>query len=325
MVAVTGANGLLGNYLTKELVAHGQAVRAIVRPNAELQLLQSIQNKIEMAEADVLDMPALLKSLAGAHTVVHAAGLVSFHPGNRDKLFQVNLQGTRNVVNACLRLGIPKLVHVSSVAALGRTKKSTQVNEESKWSVSSINTHYAASKYEAEIEVFRGMEEGLEVSIVNPSVILAPLKNGRSSAQLFSYVKKERWFYGDGHINYVDVRDVASVIAKLVAEKWNGERFIVSSGSIELENLLGEIAQRLGKRKPFIKVPARLAYLAAIVEEWKARATGKEPLLSRQSVKLLKENFFFDNRKAVEKLGFRFKTLSETLDWCCRELADKGE
>jgi nucleoside-diphosphate-sugar epimerase len=320
MIAITGANGLLGNYVTKELVGIGHSVRAIIRNNASMDSLHPVQHLIEKAEADILDMPALLEALAGAKVVVHVAGLVSFHPANRNRLFQVNLQGTRNVVNACLRQGIPKLIHISSVAALGRAKKNLLVNEESKWTISSTNTHYAASKYEAEIEVFRGMEEGLEVSIVNPSVILAPLKNGRSSAQLFSYVAKEQWFYGDGNINYVDVRDVSKVIATLVRENWNGERFIVNAGSTPLINLLGEIALRLEKNKPFIRVPAGLAYLAALAEEWRSLATGKEPLLTRQSVKLLKENFYFDNNKVIEKLGFRFKTLSETLDWCCQEL-----
>jgi dihydroflavonol-4-reductase len=110
------------------------------------------------------------------------------------------------------------------------------------------------------------------------------------------------------------------VIATLVRENWNGERFIVNAGSTPLINLLGEIALRLEKNKPFIRVPAGLAYLAALAEEWRSLATGKEPLLTRQSVKLLKENFYFDNNKVIEKLGFRFKTLSETLDWCCQEL-----
>jgi dihydroflavonol-4-reductase len=319
MIAITGANGLLGNYITRLMVDEEQPVCALVRRGSNLELLKPIKEKLEFREADVVDLPSLLTALNGVQTVVHVAGMVSFNPRYRDKLFKVNVEGTRNVVNACLKLGVRKLVHISSVAALGRTKNSPEVNEESKWVVSQFNTHYAASKYEAELEVFRGMEEGLQVSFVNPSVILAPVRSGQSSAQLFTYVDRELGFYGDGNVNYVDVRDVAWITKKLIREDWNGEKFIASGGVISLKELLHQIAHRLGRKKPGIRIPASLAMVAAWVDEQRSGWMRTEPLLTRQSVKILQENFNFHNTKAIQKLGIQFKTLDDTLGWCCTQ------
>ena len=303
----------MGRYLVQRFADAGLPVRAVVRTHAGLP------PGTEWQAANVLDLPGLLTAFENAQVVVHAAGMVSFNPRHRQALFDTNVEGTRNVVNACLKLGVPRLIHISSVAALGRTKEMKHVDEQSKWVASSLNTHYGESKYKAELEVFRGMEEGLHVSIVNPSVVLAPEKSGRSSAQLFTYAAKEWPFYGEGIMNYVDVRDVAELVYQLYQQDWNGERFIASAGAVPLFNIMSQISEKLGKKKPHLRVPATLAASAAWAEELRARLTGQEPLLTRQSVKILKESVFFDNRKASEKLGITFKKLEETLDWSCAE------
>lgn len=318
---ITGANGLLGSFITRELIAQGEDVVAGVRAQSDLSLLADVKSKVNFAEADVLDMPQLQAAFAGADTVIHAAGFVSFNPRKRDQLFQVNVEGTRNVVNTCLALGVRKLIHISSVAALGRTKGVKKISEESKWTSSPHNTRYAESKYESELEVFRGMEEGLVVSILNPSVILAPIKTGQSSSQLFTYLNQERIFYGDGVINYVDVRDVARMAHTLTRGNWQGERFIASAGASSMKELFDQAATRMGKRKPWVKVGTRVSKLAAIIEEMRARMLGKEPLLTRESVKILEEEFFFDNQKAQRELEMSFRSLEETLDWCAAEFA----
>lgn len=322
MIAITGANGLLGSYAVRKFKQENLPLRAVMRSTANVDLLKGLQ--LDVREADVLDMPSLLSAFEGATTVVHAAGFVSFNPRKRDLLHKVNVEGTANVVNACLKLGIPKLVHVSSVAALGRTKDNAHVSEESKWIPSTNNTHYAESKYLAELEIFRGMEEGLDVSLVNPSVVLAPAKSGQSSAQLFTYVAQERMFYGEGVINYVDVRDVASILVKLTQQRHTGERFIASAGAVPLKELLQQIAALLGKRKPTIKVPAGWAKVAALLEEARAALLGREPMLSRESVKILEETHYFRNEKVKSRLGIEFCSLEKSLQWCCHELNISG-
>jgi len=320
MIAVTGANGLLGSFITKELLAHHPQVQAIVRPEADLQLLQSVNEKLTFQQADVTDLPSLHQALAGADTVVHVAGVVSFNRAHRERIYQVNVEGTRNVIDCCLKLGVKNVIHVSSVAALGRSKESKHVDETSRWVASHLNTDYAESKHLAELEVYRGMEEGLQVSMVNPSVILAPVHSGQSSAQLFSYVAKGWPFYGDGTMNFVDVRDVAHLVARLVQQPRNGERYIANAGAASLKQILDGIATRLNKSKPYLRIPGGWVAVAALLEETRAKLASKEPMLTRQSVKLLKENFFFSNQKAIHELGIQFRTLDDTLDWCCAAL-----
>lgn len=323
MIAITGANGLLGSYVVRKFVDENLPVRAVLRSASNRSLLKGLVLP-DVREADVLDLPSLLSSLDGVTVVVHAAGVVSFNPRKRDELYQVNVEGTGNVVNACLKLGIPKLVHVSSVAALGRSKENTRVSEGTKWVAGSGNTHYAESKQQAELEVFRGMEEGLDVSMVNPSVVLAPAPSGQSSAQLFSYVAQQRRFYGDGIINYVDARDVADMLFKLTQERHTGERFIASAGAVPLHELLQRIARQMGKRAPSIKVPAAWVKVVAALEEARAAMLGREPMLSRESVKILEEAYYFQNEKAKSKLGIEFRSLENSLEWCCRELQKEG-
>jgi len=299
-VAVTGANGVVGNVIVETLNNEKISVRRVVRP-----------------DTDILDMAGLIRAFEGADAVVHAAGLVSFNPRNKKKLFEVNVQGTRNVVNACLANGTKKLVHISSVAALGRHRAGTSVNEDSKWVSGMTVSDYAQSKYLSELEVFRGMEEGLNVSVVNPSVVLAAGDGRRSSSLLFGYVWRQRSLYTDFLLNYVDARDVSQIVVHLLRGDFNGERFIASGGSADAKKIFAEVASRFQKRAPSIVVPKALAQAAAWLEEFRSAITGSEPTISRQSLLAIREGVFFENSKAKKILGVEFQTLGNTLDWCC--------
>jgi len=300
IVAVTGASGVVGSVIVERLEREKLEVRRIVRP-----------------ETDILDMAGLIKALEGVDAVVHAAGFVSFNPRQKRRLLDINVEGTRNVVNACLHNGTKKFVHISSVAALGRHRTSDIVNEETRWVPGMPASDYAQSKYLSELEVFRGMEEGLNVSVVNPSVVLAAGDGRRSSSQLFGYVWRQRRFYTDFNLNYVDARDVAEIVVRLLHGSYNGERFIANGGNAPMKKVLQEVAHRFQKRAPSIKVPTTLTSTAAILEEIRSIITGKEPAITRQSVKALREGVFFENLKAKEKLKIEFQSLENTLDWCC--------
>lgn len=323
MIAVTGANGLLGSFVVKQLHDETIPFVAIKREKSDTRLVDDLP--IAWREADLLDMPGLCSALHGMDKVIHTAGLVSFNPRDREKLYHVNVEGTRNVVNACLEEGVKRLLHVSSVAALGRKKGTFEVNEDSRWQDNALNSDYAESKYLAELEVYRGREEGLQIDIINPSIILAPANWHNSSAQLFKYVWEEKPFYTEGLLNYVDVRDVSKVIMKLLASaQGEGERVIVNGGAISSGELLGKIAQRLGKRPPRIKVTRRLLLVLAWLESIRARLTAKQPLISTQSIRAAQDKFYFSNKKAVDKLKIDFTSLDETLNWCCTYYRQKN-
>jgi len=321
MIAITGANGLLGSHLLRKFSSEKIPVVAIKKPGSTTTHLSDLTS-VEWRDADVLDTESLVKVLQGTTTLIHTAAQVSFNPRARNKIFEVNEGGTRNVVNTCLALEINHLIHISSVAAIGRQKGFQHINEESKWISGDLNTDYAESKYLAELEVWRGHEEGLNVSIVNPSVILAPPTQTKSSAQLFHYVMNEKLFYTDGQLNFVDVRDVVAMIWKMYNEKIYGERFIANGGHTTFKNLFAQIAQRLNKKPPSIKIPSSLLAMLATIEEMRCRVTGKEPLITRQSTKLAKEFFYYSNEKAQRKFNFQFHSLENTLDWCCKDYPD---
>jgi dihydroflavonol-4-reductase len=316
MIAVTGANGILGSHLLKKLIKENVPVVGIKKPDSETSHLKDL-TQVEWRNADILDTESLAEALQGATTVIHTAAQVSFNPRSRNKIFEVNEIGTKNVVNTCLTLQANHLIHISSVAAIGRQKGLHHINEESKWVPGDLNTDYAESKYLAELEVWRGHEEGLKVSIVNPSVILAPPHQTKSSAQLFHYVKQEKLFYTEGQLNFVDVRDVVEMIWQIHSKKIYGERFIANGGCTTFKNLFTQIAQRLNKRPPSVKMPSRMLSALAMAEELRSRITGTEPLITRQTTKLAKEFFYYSNEKSLRRFDFQFHSLENTLDWCC--------
>ncbi len=317
MLLVTGANGLLGSYIVKKLVAEGTPVIALKRKTSDTQLVDELKGNVTWRDADITDTISLNESFKGATVIIHAAAMVSFNPREVDQLYKVNVEGTKNVVNACLANGIKKLIHISSVAALGRQKGSSILDENSKWVESPLNSSYAKSKYLAELEVYRGIEEGLSACIVSPSFILAASDWQKSSSQLFNYVWKEKKFYSAGQSNYVDVEDVAEIVFKLILQDFNGERFIACSGTISFKELFEEIAKRWKKKSPSIKVNAKLLTAFALLEEMRCRLIGAKPMITRESVKAAKEIFTYSNQKSIERLNMKYKTLSETLDRCC--------
>jgi dihydroflavonol-4-reductase len=320
MIAITGANGLLGSFILQKFIQENIPVVALKRETSIVD--ESIKENplITWRQADILDSLSMLTALEGVDMVIHTAALVSFDPRDRTKLLETNVEGTRHVVDACLALKIPRLIHISSVAALGRQKNVIEISEKNTWVENTLNSDYAKSKYLSELEVYRGQEEGLSVAMVNPSIILAPDLQLRSSAQIFKYVIEERKFFIDGQINFVDVRDVVDIVYKIYKEKSEGEKFIANGGHIQLNVLLKSIAERLNKKSPSIKINTSLVAIAAWVEELRCKITGARAVISRQSVRSSKEKFTYSNSKSVSQLGIRYHTIEETLDWCCEQL-----
>lgn len=315
MILVTGASGLLGQHLVHTLTGQGHAVRVLIRNASQATFPPDVVTYL----GDVLDMATLEPALQDVDTVVHAAALVSFNPRRRNEIYAVNVEGTRNVVNASLQQGVKSLVHISSVAALGR-KQGSPIREADPWTGMFAND-YARSKYLAELEVFRGGEEGLTVSLVNPAVILSGQPLHRSSGSLLDYAWKERLFYTSGHLNYVDIRDVADAVQRLIVSPQAGERFTLCGGNTSYLAFFQAVAQRWNKRPPSIRIPGPAVHMFGLAEELRGLLTGREPQVTRQSAAMTVRDFRYDCSKVIQQLGVRFHALEDTLDWCCARYA----
>ncbi|HEY0655100.1 MAG TPA: SDR family NAD(P)-dependent oxidoreductase [Chryseosolibacter sp.] len=318
MIAVTGANGLLGSYIVRKLIDEGKEFVALKRKDSDVSLLADVNSKIKWIDADVTDAVALEDAFENVSHVIHAAAVVSFNPRMAKKLFDVNVNGTRNVVNACLSTGVKKLIHISSVAALGRLKGQSEIDESHKWVDNPLNTTYAESKYLAELEVYRGHEEGLNTVILNPSVILAAADWTKSSAKLFKYVWDEKKFYADKDMNFVDVRDVAEIVLNFLDVDANGERFILSAGSLTLHDFFNRVATQLNRKAPSVKLSQWMLNIIAFVESVRAWLTRSEPLITRETARLADSYFSYNNKKIRKQLNFEFQSIDETINWCCQ-------
>lgn len=323
MIGVTGANGLLGSFIIRKLIEDNEKFVAFKRKSSDTSLLHDVREKIEWRDLDLLDPVSMDDSLRGLASVIHAAALVSFSPRQALLISRINTEGTRNLVNSCLAIGIKRFVFVSSVAALGRMKGQKEVNEDNKWVDHAFHTTYATSKYQAELEVFRGQEEGLQTVIVNPSVILAPADWTKSSAQLFKYAWDERRFYLDGSLNYVDVRDAAAATVGLLNSGIENARFILNAGAVPYKDFFDAVASRFGKRAPMIRLNRNFLKIAAVIEAFRARVRGTDPAITPETARLAGAYFRYENKKIKKLLKFEFRTLDNTLDWCCRYYMQK--
>lgn len=327
-VFLTGASGLLGQYLAAELLAKGYSVNALKRKETDVSALpEAIGTRLQWLEGSLFDLPWLENTLTDVDYIVHAAGKVSFQPRDRRALYKTNVEGTANLVNVALHLqkkpgGRPlqKLVHISSVAALGRERDKTVIDEESRGEDSNVQSVYGKTKYLGELEVWRAANEGLPVVIVNPSVILGVGPVTRSSTTLFGYAQKGGKFYTHGLLNYVDARDVACASLQLMESNILSERFVLSAGTVPYKTFFDMAAERFGQKGPSVQVGNGLSGLAWRWEWIKSVFTGKAPLVTRETAQSAQNKLIYKNDKLVKALEFRFKGLEETLDWVCAEV-----
>ncbi len=330
-ILITGINGLVGSFAAKRLIEEGHEIYGLVRENADLGLLSTIKQKITFIIGDILDIPNLEKAIIGKDWVIHSAAIVSFLPKDRDRLFKVNVEGTANVVNICLENNIKKLVFISSVAALGRKQKVTEIDkkepifisEDNDWVESYDNSNYGKSKYLAELEVWRGISEGLSAVILNPSNILGEADWTKSSTKLFKYVFDQNLFYTDGSLNFIDVEDLAEIICKLLNSDIIDERFIVSNNSISQIDFFKAIANHFSKIPPKYKLGNNAVSILWRIEAIKSLLLGTEPLITKETARSAKTNFIYQNNKIKSTLNYEFKSLDESLNRICKSLLEK--
>ncbi|MEG1237050.1 MAG: NAD-dependent epimerase/dehydratase family protein [Flavobacterium sp.] len=266
MVLVTGGTGLVGSHLLLHLIENGENVRAIYRTKNNIQKAKSVFElykkealfeKIEWLEADILDVPSLENAFINIDYVYHCAALISFDPKDEEALRKINIEGTANMVNFSIALGVKKFCFVSSIAALGDlASHETYITEETDWNPEKPHSDYAISKYGSEMEVWRAHQEGLDVIIVNPSVILGPIPKTKNkqqgSAELYLKVANGLSFYTLGSTGFITVDDVVKISRQLMNSEIKNERFTLIANNIVFKDILDTIAEALKVKKPSI-------------------------------------------------------------------------
>lgn len=318
---VTGGTGFLGSYILQHLIQKGHAVRALRRsPKAPAWISPSIMDQVEWVEGDILDVIALQDAMQGVDKVIHSAAIVSFTRKDRKQMYQVNVEGTANVVNIALENNIKKLVHISSVAALGRTAGGGHVNEEKKWEETKVNTNYARSKYMAELEVWRGIGEGLDAVILNPSTILGYGDWNSSSCAIFKNIYEGFPWYSPGINGFVDVDDVARAALLFLESDISEQRYIVNGDTWPFKKLMDTIADGFEKKRPTKQTTPFLMGVAWRMEKIKSAFTGKRPLLTKESARVAQSQTWFENDKILKTVpGFSFTPLEETIKRSCEK------
>lgn len=320
MVLVTGGAGLVGKELISQLLTKGKKVRAIYNRNFPVVN----DSALEQLQCSILDVIGLEEAMNGIEEVYHCAGLVSFDKGNVKQLYKVNVEGTANVVDAALEAGIRKLVHVSSVAALGRLRNGELVTEKMQWTESTSNSNYGQSKYLGEMEVWRGMAEGLNAVIVNPPIILGSGNWDEGSTGIFKSVYNEFPWYTEGVSGFVDVRDVVAAMIMLMDSDVSGERFIVSGANVSYRELFNKIAVCFNKKPPAKKATPFLASLVRRMESMRSSLTSHRSLVTKETIATSFAKVRYDNSKLLSFFPtFNFRSLDDTVKDTCNSLQQK--
>ncbi len=323
-VLVTGATGFLGSSLTRRLVSEGFDVRIYRRASSKLDLLEEVKRDVEHAIGDVTDVFALSDAMSGIERVYHAAGYVGFGGRHeRDRLRRVNVEGTAAVVNAAIKRGVDRLLHVSSMSAFGRPERLDEIiNEDASWQPSKLNSAYACSKYRAELEVRRGIAEGLDAVMINPALMFGCGRAGDNTRRIVDSIRRRRLpAVPSGGTNVVDVVDVVEGALRAMERAEKGERLFLGSENLSWETIVGEMAEAFGvDPPPFTLRPApalALAYLA----EGLSYLTRSEPLLTRATARTASRTFRYSNARARETLAWQPRPFTETAQRIAREIA----
>ena len=323
-VLITGATGLVGSALLKKLNSMGHEISVLVRNAQDFLLQNSALRNIKIIEGDILDVLVLSQATEDKDWVIHAAAVVSFSPKDRANLYKTNVEGTANVVNSCLENKVKKLLYVSSVAAFGRPAinkenkdKTFNVFENQKWEDSDSNSHYAISKFKGEEEVWRGMAEGLDVVVVNPSIIFGEGDWNRSSTKILKYIFEEKPFYTAGYLNYIDLEDLVNISVELLHSDIKNERFCVSAGMISYKDFFEKVALKFGKRPPSIEVKSFWLAIIWRLEAIRSFFMGSDPLITKETARSASMKIHYDNSKIIKALGYKFNSLDNTLNRIC--------
>jgi nucleoside-diphosphate-sugar epimerase len=323
MILVTGGTGLVGSHLLYHLSLQNDAIRAIYRTEPSLENVkkvfsfytddETLYNKIEWFKADITDVPSMIPAFIDVKKVYHCAAFISFNPRDYKKMRKVNIHGTAIIVNLCIDVKIDKLCFVSSIAAVGESLKGNIITEEDEWNKESDNSGYSITKFGAEMEVWRASQEGVDVVIVNPGVILGSGFWNTGSGKLFSQVYNGFKYYTEGITGFVAVQDVVKPMILLMNADVKNERFILVSENKSFKEIFFLIADALGKKRPSKKIKAWQTAIFWRVSSLFSFFTRKEPLLSKYSAKSAHSISKYSSEKIQKTVNFEFEDLEKSI------------
>lgn len=323
MILITGATGLVGSHLLVQLLQENEEVKALFRSEKQIEKTKNVFSfhnqlelfdKINWVKGDITDIPSLEIAFEKVTHVYHCAALISFDPRDEDEIRKINIEGTANIVNCCIDFGIKKLCHVSSIAALGNPKEhETTITEETEWNPEELHSDYAITKYGAEMEVFRGHQEGLEVVIVNPGVIFGYGFPKRGSDVIIQSVRRGTSFYTKGFVGIVFVDDVTKCMMQLMKSDINGERFTLVGENIEVKKLLKFIAKEINVKSPSINATKSMTSIAWRLDWFISKIANRKRKITRNTAAAMHETLIYDTSKIKSEFEFEFQEKEEYL------------
>lgn len=324
MILVTGGTGLVGSHLLYHLLLENKVIKAIHQKNSNLLAVKSVFEfytpqaemlfkRIQWVEADLNDISDLTAVFRDVTHVYHCAALVSFEPGDYQKMRRINIDGTTVIVNHCIAHQVEKLCFVSSVAAIEKGLDGELMDESDKWNNTTDKSGYAITKYGAEMEVWRASQEGVPVVIINPGVILGSGFWHKGSGKLFSRVRKGLPFYTTGVTGFVGVQDVAKIMIKLMGSEIVNERYILVSENLSYKEVLFLIADALKKRRPHIRITKFMSACIWRFEFLKSKITLSSPLLTKRSAASSLSKHPYTSKKLIAALNYEFEPIAECI------------
>lgn len=334
MVLVTGGTGLVGSHLLAHLIQNGTSVKAIYRKGSLLDRVEKVFNyyhengsklfqKIEWVEADLNDIPALENAFDQIEYVYHAAAFISFDPQHYDLLLKTNTEGTANIVNLCIANTIKKLCFVSTIGTIGKSLNGKIATEENEWNDQHVNV-YALSKYQAEMEVWRGTQEGLSAVMVNPGVIIGPGFWETGSGALFTTANKGYKFYPPGGSGFVTVHDVVRIMVALMDSQIQNERFITVANNLTFKEILQKLTLALNKPQPKILLKYWQLEIGRIGDFFRSSITGKTRTITKNTIHSMKYRDAYSSDKIKEYINFEFESLEPTIDFSSSQFSKEN-
>lgn len=328
MILVTGGTGLVGSHLLYHLVLQHDNIRATYRAKSSLKKVKkvfsyytsdtSLFDKIDWFEVDITQVPIMILAFKDVKQVYHCAALISFDAKDYIEMRKVNIHGTAIVVNLAIDAKIDKLCFVSSIAAVGESINGNTITEESEWNKELDNSGYSITKFGAEMEIWRASQEGVDVVIVNPGVILGSGFWNSGSGKLFSQVYNGFSYYTEGITGFVSVKDVVKAMIKLMHSEIKNERFILVAENKSFREVFVAIAEALGVKKPSKKIRPWQTSVFWRVAWLLSKITGKPALLTKYSARSSHAVSKYSSKKIKRQLNFEFEPVEETIKRVCK-------
>ena len=324
MILVTGGTGLIGSHLLYELALKNEYIRAIKRPSSDIRNVHKIfgyysENpdvlfqKIDWVDSYLADYFSLSEAFNEIDQVYHCAGMVSFNRRIKKELFETNVTGTSNIINICLEKDVKKICFISSIASFGEYDDVSPIDEKTRWKPEKKSSLYSLSKLKAEMEVWRGIAEGLGGVIVNPSVVIGPGFWDKGVGIIYKLVSKGLRFYTRGSTGCVDVRDVSRIMVKLMESDISGDQFLVSSENLTFREILNLISASLQCKSPDIYANRFLTGLVWRLNTLTSFITGKEPIITRDNVRITHKYCLYSGQKIKDVLDYEYIPIKDSV------------